>query len=762
MSATARRPARRPSRHRWRLLLATACVLAAALPAGGASAAPAAAPPPWRDPALPAATRAADLLARMSLEEKVGQMTMVERRYVTADALAGGGIGFVFSGGGSLPPTNTPVGWADMYDGFQRAALGTRLGVPVVFAADAVHGFGNLPGATIVPHQIGLGATGDPALVREVGDVVARELTSMGIVQNFSPVVAVVRNDRWGRTYESFGEDPAAVSALSAGLVAGLQGTSVAARDQVLANAKHYLADGGTTGGEDRGDAALTDAQVRALHLPPFRAAVDAGVASVMVTYSSIRGERVHGSRHWLTDVLKGELGFRGFVVSDFGAVDYLDGNSRDTTAYDVRTAINAGVDVVMVPERWKHFRGLVVQEVQAGRIPLSRIDDAVRRVLTAKIAKGLVESPFADRARLGEVGSAAHRAVARRAVAASVVVLKNEWGVLPLPQSASRVLVAGDAADDVGRQSGGWTLGWQGRTGNAMPGTTVLEAVRATARGTVTYSPDGSAADGSHQSAVVVVGEMPYAEYEGDDPTGDMRLSARDRATIDRVAAAGVPITLVLLTGRPLDVNEELHQVRAAVAAWLPGTEGAGVTDVLFGDVPPTGTLPVTWPYDAVQQPINAGDGKNALFPLGHGLRFPASQSAYDTIGASFYDDQRGTQVETCTDTGCGQAVAHLADGDFVGWFDVDFGDRSPRTVSVRVASGATASGTLEVRRGTNRGPLLARVPITPTGGWQAWETRTVPLSAAVTGVHRVYLQVVGPASGAEVGNVGWLRFAR
>ncbi|MFS0705699.1 glycoside hydrolase family 3 N-terminal domain-containing protein, partial [Cellulomonas sp. 179-A 9B4 NHS] len=733
---------------------------AAAAEAVPAAADPAAAPP-YLDPALPVATRAQDLLSRMSLNEKIGQMTMVGTRWITSGALSGGGVGFVFAGGSSTVSPNTPTGWADRYDTLQRAALSSRLGVPMLFAADAVHGFGNLPGATIVPHQIGLGATHDPAVVGRVGDLVARELSAMGVDLSFSPVVAVARDDRWGRTYESFGEDPAAVATLSAALVRGLQGASVADRDQVLANAKHYLADGGTTGGEDRGDAALTDAQVRAVHLPPFRAAVDAGAATVMVSYSSIRGERVHGSRRWITDVLKGELRFGGVVISDYGGIDYLDGDRYDVSGYDVRTAINAGVDVVMVPDDWQHFRSVAVAEVQAGRIPVSRVDDAVRRVLTAKIAKGLLEQPLADRARLGEIGSAAHRAVAREAVRGSVVVLKNEWGVLPLPTSASRILVAGVAADDVGRQSGGWTLGWQGAPGNAMPGTTILEGVRAAASGTVTYSPDGSAADGSYQSAVVVVGEEPYAEYEG-DATGDMRLSARDRAVIDRVAAAGVPITLVLLTGRPLDVNEELHRVRAAVVAWLPGTEGDGVTDVLFGDVLPTGTLPVTWPYDAVQQPINAGDGKNALFPLGHGLRYPTSQSAYATIGAALYDDQRGTQVEACTDTGCGQAVAHLADGDFVGWFDVDLGATSPRSVSVRVASGATASGTLEVRRDTNRGPLLARVPISPTGGWQRWETRTVPLTGSATGVRRVYLQVVGPASGAEVGNVGWLRFAR
>ncbi|MFS0705698.1 glycoside hydrolase family 3 N-terminal domain-containing protein [Cellulomonas sp. 179-A 9B4 NHS] len=721
----------------------------------------AAATAPYRDPALPAAARADDLLARMTLDEKIGQMTLVERKWLTAEALSSGWVGVGFSSGSSEPASNTPTGWADLYDGHQRSALGNRLGIPMLYAVNAVHGFGSLRGATVVPHQIGLGATGDPALVEDLGRMVAREITALGMDASWSPVTAVVRNDRWGRTYESFGEDPAAVATLSAAYVRGFQGASVADRDAVLAGAKHYLGDGGTTGGVDRGDTALTRAQVEALHLPPFRAVVDEGVGVVMASFSSISGERVHGSRYWVTDVLKGRLGFDGFVVSDYGGIDFLDGDASSISAYDVRTSINAGIDLVMVPDEWRAFHALVVREVEAGRIPTSRIDDAARRVLIAKFRKGLFEAPFADRSRLGEVGSAAHRALARRAVAASVVVLKNDWGVLPLPRSASKVLVAGVAADDVGRQSGGWTLGWQGQTGNAQPGTTVLEGVRAATTGTVTYSPDGTAADGSHQSAVVVVGEDPYAEWHGDD-AGDMRLSARDRAVIDRVAAAGVPITLVLLSGRPLDVNEELHRVRAAVAAWLPGTEGDGVTDVLYGAVPPTGRLPVTWPYDAVQQPINAGDGKNALFPLGHGLGYPATASPYATLGASFYDDQRGTQVEACADAGCGQAVGHLAHGDFVGWFDLDFGATSPRSVSVRLASGATASGTLEVRRDTNLGPLLARVPISPTGGWQRWETRTAALTGSATGVRRVYLQVVGPTGGAEVGNVSWVRFAR
>ncbi|WP_456845468.1 glycoside hydrolase family 3 N-terminal domain-containing protein [Cellulomonas sp. P5_C6] len=738
------------------LRLLPVVLLLALVPGPVATGAAAADPPPYKDPTRPVSVRVADLLGRMTLDEKIGQMTLIERRWVTADGLANGRIGAGFSAGSGSPATNTPTGWADMYDGFQRAALTNRLGVPMIYAIDAVHGVGQLPGATVFPHNIGLGATNDPALVQDVGRAVGQEVDALGIDWSFSPVVAVARNDRWGRTYESYSEDTARVSALAGAQITGEQGAGI------LATAKHFVGDGGTTGGDDRGNTEVTEAQLRAIHLPPFRAAIDRGVGTIMVSYSSWNGALMHGNRYLLTDVLKGELGFTGIVVSDYGGVDYLDGDGTSLSGDDVRTAINAGVDLVMVPDDYDHFHGLLRQQVEQGGVGMSRIDDAVSRILRKKFEQGLFEHPFADRSLLGQVGSAAHRALARRAVGESVVVLKNEWGVLPLPRSASKVAVVGAAADSVGLQSGGWTLGWQGTTGNAMPGTTILEGVRAavSAGTTVTYSRDGTGIDGSYQSAIVAVGEKPYAEGWGDD-TGSMRLTPTDRAVLDRVEAAGVPVTLVLVSGRPLDIDQELGGVRAAVAAWLPGTQGDGITDVLFGARAPTGTLPMTWMVDSAQQPINPGDGKTPLFPLGYGLGFPATQSAYDTIGAVFYDDQRGTQVDRCTDVGCGQAVGHVADGDFVGWFDVSFEAGGPSAVSVRLASAATVTGNLDVRLDTPSGPLLARFGTSSTGGWQQWVTRTSPTSQRPTGVHRVYLRA-SSSSAADLVNINWLRFTR
>lgn len=735
------------------LRLLPVVLLLALVPGPAASAAE---PPPYQDPSRPVSVRVADLVGRMTLDEKIGQMTLIERRWVTTAGLANGRIGAGFSAGTGSPATNTPSGWADMYDGYQRAALQNRLGIPMIYAIDAVHGVGQLPGATVFPHNIGLGATNDPGLVQEVGRAVGEEVGALGIDWSFSPVVAVARNDRWGRTYESFSEDPARVSSLAAAQVAGEQGAGI------VATAKHFVGDGGTTGGDDRGNTEVTEAQLRAIHLPPFRAAVQQGVGTIMVSYSSWNGALMHGNRYLLTDVLKGELGFTGIVVSDYGGVDYLDGDGTSLSGGDVRTAVNAGVDLVMVPDDYDHFHGLLKQQVQQGGVPVSRIDDAVSRVLRKKFERGLFEHPFADRSLLGQVGSAAHQALARRAVAESVVVLKNQWGVLPLPRSASKVAVVGSAADDVGRQSGGWTLGWQGRVGNAMPGTTILEGVRAAVSPgtTVTYSRDGTGIDGSYQSAIVAVGELPYAEGWGDDP-GSMRLDPTDRATLDRVVATGVPVTLVLVSGRPLDIDQELTGVRAAVAAWLPGTQGDGITDVLFGARAPTGTLPMTWMVDAAQQPINAGDGKTPLFPLGYGLGFPASQSAYDTIGAAYYDDQRGTQVERCTDVACGQSVGHLADGDFVGYFDVAFEAGGPSAVSLRLASASPATGSLDVRLDNPAGPLLARFSTSSTGGWQQWVTRTLPTQLRPTGVHRVYLRA-SSSSATDLVNVNWLRFSR
>ncbi|WP_346111163.1 glycoside hydrolase family 3 protein [Nonomuraea maheshkhaliensis] len=575
---------------------------------------------PYQDPGLPVPVRVADLMSRMSLDDKLGQMTQAERGSASAADVTAYRLGSVLSGGGSAPPVNTAAGWADMYDSYQNAALATPLGIPLVYGVDAVHGHNNVVGATIFPHNIGLGATRDPDLAERIGRAVAEEVSGTGIDWNFAPCLCVARDDRWGRTYESFGETPDLPASMTS-IVTGLQGERLGGPASVMATAKHYVGDGGTTGGADQGDTRLSEADLRAVHLPPFAAAVRRGVGSVMISFSRWNGVKVHGHRYLITTVLKEELGFGGFVVSDWNGIDQIDG-VPGTSALDVRTAVNAGIDMVMVPVEWRRFIDLLRAEVRAGRVSTARVDDAVRRVLTKKFELGLFEKPLTDRSYTASVGSAAHRALARQAVARSQVVLKNDGGVLPLARTGGKIFVAGKNADDIGNQSGGWTITWQGSSGAITPGTTILQGIRNTvgSAATVTYSRDGSGIDGSYRVAVAVVGETPYAETKGDRP-GGLGLDAADLNTIATLRASGVPVVVVLVSGRPLDIAAELPGWNAAVAAWLPGTEGQGVADVLFGLVPPTGRLPMTWMRASSQQPINAGDGKAPLFAQGHGL---------------------------------------------------------------------------------------------------------------------------------------------
>jgi beta-glucosidase len=603
---------------------AAATLLAGIAVAGAAltvTAPAAAAGLPYQDPARPVAERVTDLLARMSVDEKIGQMTQAERASATAADVTTYRLGSLLSGGGSAPAQNNAAGWADMYDAFQRGAMATPLQIPMIYGLDAVHGDNNVLGSTIFPHNIGLGATRDSALVQQIGRATAEEVTGAGLDWTFAPCLCVARNDRWGRTYESFGEKPEIASAMTT-IVTGFQGTALGGPASVLATAKHYIGDGGTTNGTDQGNTQVSESELRAIHLPPFKAAVDRGVGSVMISYSSWNGVKSHGNKYLITDVLKGELGFTGLVVSDWAAIDQLDGQKGFTQA-EVVQSINAGLDMIMVPNDWKTFLGYLRAAVQAGQVPLSRIDDANRRILTKKFELGLFEHPYADRGYAGTIGSAAHRTLARQAVRESQVLLKNN-NVLPLVKNGGKIFVAGKSADDIGNQSGGWTLSWQGASGNTVPGTTILQGIRDTAGSgtTITYQRDGMGIDGSFRAAIAVVGETPYAEGQGDRP-GSMSLDSTDLATINRLRAAGVPVIVVLVSGRPLDIASEVPNWSALLAAWLPGSEGAGVADVLFGDYAPTGKLPVTWMQSAGQEPINDGDGKAALFPYGFGLTY-------------------------------------------------------------------------------------------------------------------------------------------
>jgi beta-glucosidase len=593
--------------------LAAATLLSLVACGGGSSPAPTSASPA---PSSAGGTRpdVEALLREMTLDEKVGQMTQAERSALRRESdIKDYFLGSVLSGGGSAPADRTAPGWLEMYDRYQALALQTRLKIPLVYGVDAVHGHNNVVGAVVFPHNIGLGCTRNAALVERVARATAEEVAATGIDWTFSPCIAVARDERWGRTYESFGETPELVSEMAAAAVRGYQPT-------ILACAKHYLADGGTTGGRDQGDAQLDEATLRAVHLPGYRAAVAAGVGSVMASFSSWNGQKMHGNHYLLTDVLDGELGFQGFVVSDWAGIDQLPGDY----ASDVETSVNAGIDMVMVPERYPEFISTLRSLVQSGRVPQSRVDDAVRRILRQKVALGLFERPNGDRSLLDQVGSDAHRQVARDAVRQSLVLLKNDGRVLPLSRMTRRIHVAGHDADDIGNQCGGWTISWQGGSGAITTGgTTILQGIRAGVQGggNVSYTADGTGAAGA-DVGVVVIGETPYAEGLGD--RSDLSLSAADVAAVRAVKGAGVPVVVVLVSGRPLILDAILRDADAILAAWLPGTEGAGVADVLFGDYAPSGKLSQSWPRSMAQVPINWGDASyDPLFPYGFGLTY-------------------------------------------------------------------------------------------------------------------------------------------
>ena len=588
----------------------------------------------YLDPGAPTGQRVEDLLARMTLAEKIGQMTQVEKNSLQPGKLTEFFIGSVLSGGGGSPSSNTPEAWVKMVDGYQKAALATRLRIPMLYGVDAVHGHNNLKGAVIFPHNIGLGAANDPALVEKIGAATAEELSATGIRWNFAPVVAVVQDIRWGRAYEGYSENTALVTALSSAYIKGQQnasGSGLAVAPSVLTTPKHFIGDGGTTWGSpttnhymiDQGDLRVDEATLRKVFLPPYQAAIQAGAQSIMVSFSSWNGQKMHGQKYLLTDVLKNELGFQGFLVSDWQAIDQLPGGYDS----DVVAAVNAGIDLVMVPFAYPQFISSLTAAVQSGKVPQARIDDAVRRILTVKFNLGLFEHPYAGPALLKTVGSEAHRALAREAVAKSLVLLKNDAQALPASKDAALIFVGGPLADDIGAQCGGWTIEWQGKSGDITPGTSLLAAVRAAVSPTtkVEYSGDGSYnANAQADIGIAVVGEKPYAEGVGD--AADLSLTDRDRTLIQNMRRSSKKLVVVVLSGRPLIITGELASADAWVAAWLPGTEGQGITDVLFGDLPFTGKLPYTWPASMDQLPLGPANPRAAsqkpLFPYGYGLK--------------------------------------------------------------------------------------------------------------------------------------------
>lgn len=651
-----------------------------------------------RDAALEA--RVSALLATMTVEEKVGQIVQGDLGSVTPEDVRKYRLGSVLAGGNSDPGgkyNSTGPEWLALADQFYQASMDTRGGgkaIPVLLGIDAVHGHNNVVGATLFPHNIALGATNDPALLRRIAEATAAELRATGFEWTFAPTVTVPRDDRWGRTYEGYSENPELVSRYATAVVEGLQGPvgqpGFLDGRHVLASSKHFIGDGGTFEGKDKGDTRVSETELRDVHGAGHIAALKAGTQTVMASFSSWNGEKMHGNRSLLTGVLKQRLGFDGFIVGDWNGHGQVAGCSNDSCA----AAINAGLDMFMAPDTWRAVYANTLAQVKSGEIPMARLDDAVTRILRVKMRLGLFEAGAPSKRALGghfdEIGSAAHRALAREAVRESLVLLKNE-GVLPLDPRA-RVLVAGDGADDVGKQAGGWTLSWQG-TGNKpadFPGATSIWAgIRAAtqaAGGRAELAVDGRYAR-KPDVAIVVFGENPYAEFLGDVSSLAYQPGREtDLKLLRKLKADGIPVVAVFLSGRPLWVNREINVADAFVAAWLPGSEGAGVADVLFkgrdGKLAHdfTGRLPFSWPATATQGPLNVGQPDyHPQFAFGYGLSYaqPAPQPklpeasglAHDGSEPGVYFDRGalapGIAWRVADDDSAGQEVASLPSGN-------------------------------------------------------------------------------------------------
>ena len=627
------------------------------------------------------------LLQKMNLDQKIGQILQPERQFITPEQVKEYHIGSVLSGGGSVPGENKPQDWIEMNDAYWAASMQAdenHLAIPLIYGVDAIHGNTNVKGSVVFPHNIGLGAMDDADLVEKIAATTAKEILATGVDWTFAPTLAVARNDHWGRTYESYSEHPEIVAKYARRFVQGLQGDL--GEDNVIACVKHWIGDGATLHGIDQGDMCISEQELREIHLPPYQAAIEAGVLSVMVSLSSWFGHKCHGHKFLISDLLKKELGFEGFVISDWDGIDYL----ADDFEEAVVLSINAGLDMFMVTEKWQEFIQHVKNNLANGRIAQERLDDAVRRILRVKLKFGMFEKPRPSQRKLSLdnscFGSDQHRQVAREAVRKSLVLLKNDHDILPLDKNA-RILVAGKNAHDRGHQCGGFTVAWQGVKDNQvnveraynqteqspeaelksnelegsaiLGGTSIWEGIKAVAP-KAELCVDGSAADASrHDVAIVVIGEVPYAEMLGDirvaglakglkisqgstsegwqtdeeiplmkaGPYGTHlylhELHPEDLETIRAITDKGIPVVTIMICGRPLVVEKELELSQAFTVAWFPGSEGAGVADVVFGDYDFQGKLSFSWPhYD--DENWNVGDENyNPRFPYGFGLKY-------------------------------------------------------------------------------------------------------------------------------------------
>jgi beta-glucosidase len=581
----------------------------------------------------------------MTLAQKAGQMVQGDSANVGPAVVNTHELGSILSGGDSDPSSGDEANaWISLIQGYVNQ--GISMGLPILYGIDAIHGHNNVSGAVVFPHNIGLGCSRNASLVEEIGRITAKEIRGTGAHWTFAPVVAAGRDERWGRTYETYAETPELAAELGVALIRGLQGKSLEEVSSVLACAKHFAGDGATNNGVDQGNSTLDAESFKALTVNQYQPAINAGVGSIMVSFSSYQGTKMSAHKQLLTDTLKGTMGFRGFLISDWAAVQQL---GRETglmpapTRTALATAINAGLDMIMEPNNpTKVVQYISEGPDQAGtaNIPVSRIDDAVTRILQVKCEMGLLEQGYTgavDPSLSAQIGSAEHRAVARRAVRESLVLLKND-GVLPLPKSA-KVLVAGSAADSKSKQCGGWTIDWMGLGTkgagglNPEPGdtqvTTILQGIReAAGTANVTFSATGSTTATGLTHAIIVVGENPYAEGQGDRTNLTLAsVSPSDVAAVNTVAAMNLPTVVVVVSGRPLIITDLLPKAGAWLAAWLPGSEGSGVSDALFGDYAPTGKLSHSWPRTMAQIPINVGDADYTSdppqFAYGHGLTY-------------------------------------------------------------------------------------------------------------------------------------------
>ena len=745
-----------------------------------------------QDPAIEA--RITALLAQMSVEEKVGQVIQPEFKSVTPDDVRAYHIGSIENGGGSVPGGNKHASlkdWLNLIEPYYQASIDPKahhVVIPLIWASDAVHGHNNVFGATLFPHNIGLGAAHDPALIRRIGAATAAEVRSAGMDWSFAPTIAVARDDRWGRTYESYSEDPRIVARYAGAMVEGLQGTGAAFLDQdhVIATAKHFLGDGSTDGGRDQGDSLASEADLIRLHAAGYHAAVDAGVQSVMASYNSWHGVKMHANPDLLTGVLKGRMGFDGMIMGDWNAHGQIPG----CTDADCPIAFNAGLDIFNVPQDWKALDQNLVREVKAGQIPMSRLDDAVRRVLRVKFRAHVFGevSPAQRPNTLKPLGTPEHRALARQAVRESLVLLKNNGGVLPI-RPGKTILVAGDGADSVAMQAGGWTLSWQGADNGPgdFPGATSiyagLKAAAEAAGGHAVLSPDGSF---THKPdvAVVVFGERPYAEFQGDQTDVALHHDNVDSlALIRKLKSQGVPVVAVMLSGRPLYVNPQINAADAFVAAWLPGSEGEGVADVLLAGPHGAphydfrGRLGFSWPRRPDQTPLNVGDARyDPQFPYGFGLTYAhpratprlaevVSKVRYGDRGVYFSKGQSwngyqlyigdanmprmayvGTRAQLYGTAALvlspeGEAGVRLAwSGRDLAWFDVDAAlpadvgreANGAMMLSLTVRVNTAPQGEVRLGLGQTLLPITAWLKAAPVGSVQ---TLTLPLSCFAAG---------------------------